>query len=221
MRALLLAGVVAICSFGTAKATYTVTITQVGGDVVAAGSGSIDLAALTFVRNLFGGPPALIVSSQTDLVLGSVATYRYQLTGNQTLQPIGSSTVQVLASSETGMGIGLFFNPTNSFALDLPSYYVSETQIYSSATFGGSTFASLGLDPGTYTYLTGAGADTDSIVIQVGPATAVTEPATLALLALPMGAAGLIVALRRRKDGGGRAEEVQLTGGSWDVTLPG
>jgi hypothetical protein len=74
--------------------------------------------------------------------------------------------------------------------------YVSGTPLGTSTdTFTDSTFASLGVTPGTYVWTWGTGADADSLTMNIG---GVPEPATWAMLILGVAMVGL-TARRRRK----------------------
>jgi hypothetical protein len=74
--------------------------------------------------------------------------------------------------------------------IETPSTYVSGDPLSGSATWANSTFASLGLALGTYTWTWGSGDTADSFVANIGVATAAPEPASLTLLGL--GATGLL-----------------------------
>jgi hypothetical protein len=56
--------------------------------------------------------------------------------------------------------------------------------------FNNSTFASLGLNPGIYTWTWGTGVHADSFTINIGGLISVPEPSSLVLLAT--GAVGLL-----------------------------
>ena len=103
----------------------------------------------------------------------------------------GPSTKPFDASSSTGDFVFLF---GSNGELGLPDGYTSGTVLMDSDVFGGATLASLGAGSrGTYTYTYGSGADTGSLIVNIG----VPEPGTWAGLAV--GAAGLgAVTLRRR-----------------------
>ncbi len=62
-------------------------------------------------------------------------------------------------------------------ALVVPSGYVSGTSLSASNTFTGKTFASLGINPGSYVWSWGSGATADSLTLNIVP-----EPAGLAYL---------------------------------------
>jgi hypothetical protein len=71
----------------------------------------------------------------------------------------------------------------------IPHGYTSGHSLSSTATWNSQTFSSLGVTPGTYVWTWGTGAHADSFTLQVGPATAMPEPASLTLLGI--GAVGL------------------------------
>jgi len=73
----------------------------------------------------------------------------------------------------------------------VPQGYVSGDALSDSMTFTGSTFADLGVTPGTYVWTWGTGHDADSFTLQIGP-TSVPEPASLALLSAGLVGLGLI-----------------------------
>jgi hypothetical protein len=70
-----------------------------------------------------------------------------------------------------------------------PDGYVSGDPLSDASVYSDQTFATLGIVEGTYIYRFGAGADADSLTVQIGPA--VPEPATWALLAVGFASLGL------------------------------
>ncbi|HEY1929016.1 MAG TPA: PEP-CTERM sorting domain-containing protein [Caulobacteraceae bacterium] len=162
------------------------TLAQVGPDMVATGSGTIDLTGLTS----FGSFPTSPELYAAHGIIG-----------------VGPSTTTDLYTGPTGpfsFGAGSAFFPSTTsgdsvfledFGLDLdvPQGYVSGTSLSGSATYVGNIFT-LGLTPGAYTWTWNSGAN--SYVLVIPPAT-VPEPAawTLALIGL----SGLGAALRSHR----------------------
>jgi hypothetical protein len=133
-----------------AQAGYIVTLNQVGPNVVATGSGALDLTGL------FGGGPAsdqarlypggaqiLTGSSPDSLYFGNLAGPLH----------FGSGGPLQLATSGAGDLVGI---EEESFLL-VPQGYVSGTALSSTATWDNATFSSLGVDPGTYEWAWGNG----------------------------------------------------------------
>jgi hypothetical protein len=177
-----------------ARAEVIVTIGQVGSDVVATGSGTLDVAGL----------PTGTVSTFSQLVLPSRA-----FIGLGTEQAIDQ---YVLASGPSDFGTGFvtaasgeagdtFWVNGLDTAFGVATNYVSGSEITDFAIFTSETIASLGLTPGTYTFIFDtAHSTTDDIKVDIlaptsGP-TSVPEPLTLSLFAAGLAGA---VAMRRRK----------------------
>lgn len=178
MRGVLGAAVLAIC--GTAHAAYTVTISQVGPDVVASGSGSLNLTSFTYlgtstyIASVTPIDSSILVGPSTvEPIKGFVGA----MTGPTTL----GSGVNTLANSGSGGIVGLQRLPNH---LIVPDPYTSGTPLgTSTSTWNGRTIANLGLTPGTYTWSWGAGptADTFTVVINAAPPPAVA-PASIPTL---------------------------------------
>ena len=182
--------VAASFSAGSAQASFITNITQVGANVVATGSGTIDTAGLT--NNGSSSTSGSGVEANQDLLfLGPPASVTAfgGITGPASFGPGGT----FFSSSDTGNTVGLT-GPT--LELLLPTGYVSESPLSATDTFNNTTIAGLGLTPGTYTYTFGSGATADSYILNIlRTSTAVPEPASTALLAL--GLAALLCAKRR------------------------
>ena len=171
-----------------APAAFTLTLSQVGNNVVANGTGTINLAALTFSLNTTADPyfypaAALLRGGAS----GSLDIYKQGgLTG-----PTSFGTGDALTgSSGTGSLAGIGgFGPF----LYVPGGYVSGTLLTNTATFDNATFASLGFTPGTYTFTWGTGATADSLTV-IG----VPEPSALSLLGIGAIALSVVVSRRRR-----------------------
>ena len=177
-----------------APAGYAVTLEQVGRNVVATGSGPIDLTGLTSAGPGLSG--ARVFPQGAEIITGPVGSeglLRSDLyTGYTGPTSFGSGSEAIPNTSGSGdiVGIGMF-----GMGLVVPSGYASGSPLSDTATYINQTFASLGVIPGTYLWTWGSGASGDTFSLQIGPDTAVPEPASLTLLGV--GLAGLGV-LRRR-----------------------
>jgi PEP-CTERM motif len=177
-----------------AQAGYAVTLEQVGRNVVATGSGPIDLTGLTSAGPGLSG--ARVFPEGAEIITGPVGSeglLRSDLyTGYTGPTSFGSGGETIPNTSGSGdiVGIGMF-----GMDLVVPSGYASGSALSDTATYINQTFASLGVIPGTYLWTWGSGASGDTFSLQIGPDTAVPEPASLTLLGV--GLAGLGVVRRR------------------------
>jgi hypothetical protein len=192
MRKLAIAALLALASTAPAQAAYVINLTQSGSDVVATGSGSYNLAALTFNRNdtLTGG-----INSQFTVLTfgpGSVASY-IGLSGPSNFgigRPGGAFLARSSNSGPVG-GLGVGAGPVPSVLV--PIGYVSGTQLgLSTSTWNNQTLASLGARSGTYVWTWGSGITADSLTLNVGPGGVgnVPEPATWAMMIMGFGLIG-------------------------------
>jgi PEP-CTERM motif len=169
-----------------AQAAYVINLVQNGADVVATGSGSYNLTALTDSGEdvLTGG----IFSGFTVLTFGPGTVKVY--TGITGPANFGTGASFVARSSNTGPVGGLGGQPS----VLVPVGYVSGTQLgISTSTWNNQTLASLGAVSGTYVWTWGNGGTADSLTLNVG---AVPEPATWAMMIAGFGIVGC--AMRRR-----------------------
>ena len=170
---------------------YVVTLKQVGTDVVATGHGEFSLAGLT--QNNTDGPVERIpgVDPSHGTITSVDTDYDFFVSGTNTLTGpssfgIGGTT---FGSSWSGSGAGM-----ESLQLLVPGGYGSGGLLTNSETFADTSFADLGITPGTYFWSWGTAAD-QTFTLQVGPVT-VPEPMTATLFAFGLAGA---TALRRRK----------------------
>jgi len=185
-----------------AKGSFIMNISQSGSNVVGTGSGTLNLAALTFAGDygsnggeVWGHIP--IGGSLADLgppASPKVAGY----TGATGPSSFGTGGDHV-ASSGSGNPAGLNsdFQGIRPYIF-VPEGYVSGSSLSDTSTWDGTTLAALGLTVGTYTYTWGTGATADSLTLNIGPAApSVPEPGSLCLLATG-GAALLFQRWRKR-----------------------
>ena len=171
-----------------ANATVTVNINQVGGDVVATASGSLDLTGLTAV-GLFSLDKQV---QGSDAYIGVGSAFSVDGYSGLSGPAAFGSGGAFDSSSSSGDGFGLNGSLFGSPYVFVPAAYVSGTAIMGTATWSGATLASLGLTPGQYIY---TGDRLDSVIINIGPG--VPEPATWAMMVIGFGAIGF--AMRRGK----------------------
>jgi hypothetical protein len=167
---------------GRTRAAFLFTLSQVGGNVVVTGSGSFNITGLTLRTNT-------AVETNTYPTFGvlfagaatSVNDDQYFQGGLAGPSSFGTGT-QVFANSGSGSVVGI---EGSNLRLDVPTGYVSGTELTETSTYTGKTFATLGFTPGTYTYTWGSGPTADSLTI-----TSVPEPSTWALLGVGAGLLG-------------------------------
>jgi hypothetical protein len=176
-----------LLSVRPAQAGYIVTLQQVGLDVVATGSGAIDLRGLTFSNSSFLVPeirPFLHPLGTHDMGCSistgpfssmyqdprqSVDSYRGGLSGPTSFGP---GNLFGFANGGGGNMVGIAAGSSSEFKgvlLSVPKGYVSGTALSDSATYRSKTFATLGVTPGTYVWKWGAGAN-QNFTLQILPA---------------------------------------------------
>lgn len=155
--------------------TAVIDFTQDGANVVATASGKVDLTGLSLF--LSGGGTSQVIPLEGVVTIGvddPVDIYA----GISGPASFGSG-LYTFPDSASG---GVFGVVDHAIYLVLPEGYTSGTPLDSSSTFDGSTFASMGLKPGSYVYTWD---DSSTLTINIG----VPEPSTWAMMLL--GFAGL------------------------------
>lgn len=189
-RIVLAAGVAGALCAAPVQAAYVINFVETDGNVVATGGGSLDVSALmgpfptTGIVGVNPNFPSVLIGPTPS---GSVDIY------NGGAGPISwGSGIFTAADSGSSNLIGASYDPSVG-PMVVPAGYISGSDLgTSTAIQTGATFASLGLDPGTYVSIWAA----DSFTVNVIARPAVPDPATWALLLLGFGAIGH--ALRRR-----------------------
>jgi len=176
---------------------YTVRLHQVGSNVVATGSGPINLTGLTFTG--LSSSAAGMNPSIADLAVATGLQDQYQgFSGPLSFGPGGIT----FANSNSGDAVTLISGMTSFSGLFVPQGYVSGGALSSSSTYNNATFASLGVTPGTYVWSWGQGANQRFTLI-IGGVGVPDAGSTLPLLGFALlGLAALrrkLPLLRRRK----------------------
>lgn len=171
----------------SAHAAMILDVADVGNDVIAIASGSVNTAGLSQAGS--GGNNVGVQPNSGFFVIGGTTASGWDsITGPA---GFGPSPVYTPASSVSGDTFGIF-----QFIgrLVLPINYVSGTPLFSAATFNNQSISSLGLTEGTYVYSWGSGVTADTLTINIPGI--VPEPAGLSLLALS------VVGMLRPRRGG-------------------
>src|SRR5262245_33791534 len=129
---------------------FTVTINQVGSNVVVTGFGAFNLTGLTFAGGGFVATGSMGPSIAVLTVADGTGLSQYM--GFSGPSSFGPGTI-INASSDSGdsvsiIGAGIFPGP----GIFLPAGYVSGTALSGSSTYNSATFATLGVTPGRYTW---------------------------------------------------------------------
>jgi VPDSG-CTERM motif len=157
---------------------FTITMDQMGSNVVANGSGAFNLTGLTFLGS---GPAAEsgIIPSLGFIAInaGSVDADVY----------VGFTGPTSFGSGDLSLGnsfSGDFFaleEGIDAF-LALPQGYVSGAALSNSMTFNNATFASLGMTPGTYVWSWGTGLPNQNFTLIIGRVGVPDGGSTISLL---------------------------------------
>jgi hypothetical protein len=149
----------------SAHAGYVVDLTQQGSNVVATGSGTIDTTGLTLRLSDIASISAITPFLGSMQIGASADVDLY----NSIAGPgsFGSGKGIIAASSGSGDEVGLSGFDGN---LVVPTGYVSDNLLSSSAAWDNQTFSSLGATPGTYEWTWGTGANQNfTLVIGSSP----------------------------------------------------
>ena len=162
---------------GIARGDLVINITQSGADVLFVASGELNMSEASYFATS-GSGSGVVNPSGANIRMGVGSRDRY-------LVPLGPTTfgsgTGTLADINTGDVVGLFGASSGTMSeIYVPSGYVSGTSLSATSTYQSSSFASLGLTEGQYIYSWGAGANSDSLTVNIGSA-AIPEPSSLLL----------------------------------------
>ena len=155
---------------------FSVTIQQVGPDVLWSGSGSFNLASLSLLgsQNIGAG----FASNQAIWAIGpetNVDQYGgASLTYPTTFGGVGGAS----APTSSGETFGVIPGGVSGRVLLVPSGYISGTFISGTSTYNNTTIAGMGLTLGTYTWNWGTGGNADSLTMVIGTSSTPTPTPT-------------------------------------------
>ncbi len=173
-----------------ADAAVTINLTQVGSDVVATATGTLDLAGLTSLSSFALDKSVRGNFAYIGLGTASSVTGYSGLTGPASF---GTGATFINDSSTSGTSFAINGSGFAQPRVFVPIGYVSGSAISSTATFLNQTFASLGLTAGQYVFTSNA----DRVTVNIG-AGPVPEPATWAMMLLGFGGIGAAVRRQRK-----------------------
>ena len=150
-----------LLSVRPAQAGYTVTLQQVGPDVVATGSGAIDLHWTDFFSIGFRDPGiSLTLGSRIAIIYTGPTSSSVDIySGPVDRRVSGAVSYNVCQQWQRRHGRDSRASGIYGVLLSVPAGYVSGTALSDSATYSGATLATLGVTPGTYVWKWGTGAN--------------------------------------------------------------
>jgi hypothetical protein len=185
------------------QAGYVVTLQEVGSDVLATGSGPIDLTGLSFLP-LLGSSPfinPLVAGIATGMSAPADGYQGFFFTGPASFGPGRPPPARSLIAADSGSGdivgnsVGITTGERPVEFLVVPSGYVSDNPLSDTATYLDQSFASLGVTPGTYEWTWGTGVN-QNFTLVIGTS-AVPEPSSLLSLGVGISALLLVSGYRR------------------------
>ncbi len=136
---------------GAVNGAATITFSQIGSNVQATMTGSLDLTGLT--NNVAGTPNGRVrgAGPGANVIIGSVVSASADgyttITGPTT---IGTSTTTIDADMGSGGPFGINMAPPSR--LLVPQGFVTGGTVSATSTWSNNTVYGLGLTPGSYTY---------------------------------------------------------------------
>ena len=194
MKSILSVAAAALCLAAVAapaRAAYVIDLREVGADIDATGSGSLDLTGLTALGLIHAFDD--LNGGEAQAVVGAFpATSR--LDGYRGLAGPTTFGGPFPQDSSSGSGTFVLVNGSGGLLAVTPGYVSGTPAGLSTAVFSNNSFASLHLTPGTYAWTWGQGEHADNLTLNIG----VPEPATWAMLILGIAAIGAVARGRRR-----------------------
>ncbi len=153
------AAVVIGLSAPSAQAAYVVDLTQQGSDIVATGSGTLDLTDLGYLESVIVS--AGIVPDEPAISTGPTTPEELNFYSGVTGPASFGSGGPTSASNGSGDLVDFA-----DLLIGVPGGYVSGTALSDTSTYDDQTFATLGVTPGVYKWTWGTGAHADTLTLQ-------------------------------------------------------
>jgi hypothetical protein len=163
-----------LLSVRPAQAGYTVTLQQIGPNVVATGSGAIDLTGLTLAFE--NAPTETNIEPVNGGIFTGASAFSDLYQGNISGPTNFGSGNAVFTNSGSGDMVAIY---KIQDAVVVPRGYVSGTALSDTATWAGETFATIGIIPGIYIWTWGTGVN-QNFTLQIEPVTHITNISTRA-----------------------------------------
>ena len=171
------------------QASVIINVEQVGSNIVATGSGTLNINGLSSIDTGGYQSKGAIQPGYGFLIFGNGSSY-VPVAGWEISQgPVAfGSDLSVFLNADTGNGsvFGIAGSgwTTGHSTLFTPVGYTSGSLLSSSSTWNNQTYDTMKATLGTYKWTWGSEVNADSLTLNIGPAapTAVPEPSTFALL---------------------------------------
>jgi hypothetical protein len=189
-RLLVITGLLFLALSQPTRASVIINVTETGGGVDLAASGTLDLTGLTNFG--FSSAYPQVIPNQGYVIIGggggSVFTQIYRGLSGPTTFGTGGQTLRTSAPGDliSISNFGQWLSVANGF--------VSGSAISGSTSFVGATIASLGMNPGTYTWSW----SNDFVSLVVPGPNVIPLPMALPLLGTGLGLMGLVSWRRKR-----------------------
>ncbi|WP_213771265.1 PEPxxWA-CTERM sorting domain-containing protein [Bradyrhizobium sp. dw_78] len=201
IKSIIVSSIMTLAAFSAlsdARAAAVITIDQVGSDVIATGSGTINLTDLPIIgEDSESANVSKEGGASTILALGGMGSTKGSLTSLVAgPSSFGNPSGLYFASSASGDHFGILEGRPGA-QLILPSNYVSGTALSDTTIWDNMTLAGLGFTDGAYVWTWGTGVNADSLTLEIG---AVPEPSTWAMMILGFCGLGFMAYRHRHAD---------------------
>ena len=172
---------IVLCTPLASSAAVVVTAVETGGNVVFSGGGMINLNGLNQIFNDNFDNGYLDSFQGIYQGAGAGALTSAVIYGDASFSgPTSFGTKNAVFKADILSGaFGGIRGGTNLPGVILPAAYASGSSFFGTSTFSNQTFASLGLTPGTYDWVWGSGATSDSYRLIISNSSDVPGPMPL------------------------------------------